>query len=462
MTSFFLSARRAGARGGRPPCDAPRPARALQRRAPWALAALALAAACGRSVATARRGEPPVPRPGAALPVNAAGRPLRVELSADVPYVSLSATGAWRLRAADGDPVVTALAGERWRVERVDDGLRAVAADGATTPAHRGAWRAETVDSGALLIVAGRRYRGALTIVPGARGLEVVNTLPIEEYLRGVVPLEIGLRADSEHAAVEAQAIVARTFALSRISDPTHPADVRASVLDQVYGGVDAESPGGDRAIVRTAGLVVLYHGRLASTPYHSTCGGQTAAAEEVWHSDGEPYLRPVSDRIPGTDRYYCDASPRFRWTTVLDRATLDGDIARYLARYAAVGAAGVGRVRAIAVADTTPSGRVGSVVITTSTGRYALRGNDMRFVLRSAGGEILNSTYFGVENTRGADGSIARLTLVGRGYGHGVGLCQWGAIGRARAGQDARTIIQTYYPGTTIGRAPGAGERGD
>lgn len=80
------------------------------------------------------------------------------------------------------------------------------------------------------------------------------------------------------------------------------------------------------------------------------------------------------------------------------------------------------------------------------------LRGNDIRFVLRPPGGEILNSTYFSVETTLGADGSVARLTLHGMGYGHGVGMCQWGAIGRARAGQDYQAILRAYYPGTTIG----------
>ena len=79
------------------------------------------------------------------------------------------------------------------------------------------------------------------------------------------------------------------------------------------------------------------------------------------------------------------------------------------------------------------------------------LRGNDIRYVLRAPGGEILNSTAFSVETAEARDGSIARLTLRGTGYGHGVGMCQWGAIGRARAGQDFLTILRTYYPGTTV-----------
>jgi stage II sporulation protein D len=99
-----------------------------------------------------------------------------------------------------------------------------------------------------------------------------------------------------------------------------------------------------------------------------------------------------------------------------------------------------------------TPSGRVETLKIATDRGNYVLRGNDIRYVLRAPGGEILNSTYFSVEVAAARDGAISKLTLRGTGYGHGVGMCQWGAIGRARAGQDFRTILQAYYPGTTVG----------
>jgi stage II sporulation protein D len=94
----------------------------------------------------------------------------------------------------------------------------------------------------------------------------------------------------------------------------------------------------------------------------------------------------------------------------------------------------------------------VGHLAIITDLGRYELRGNDVRYVLRVSGGEILNSTYFTVETETRRDGSLARLIVRGNGYGHGIGMCQWGAIGRARAGQTARAILAAYYPGTTVG----------
>jgi stage II sporulation protein D len=231
---------------------------------------------------------------------------------------------------------------------------------------------------------------------------------------------------------------------------------MRAVVADQVYGGADAERLVTTQAVQSTAGLVLLYAGRLVNAPYHSTCGGSTAAPPEVWRARAEPHLRAVSDRVPGTaDRYYCDAAPRFAWTRTLQEEELRRLLDRYMAAYAAVPAGGVGAVRDLLVEETTPSGRVGWLRVTTSRGVYRLRGNDIRSVLRSAGGEILNSTYFTVRRPPVARGeSRAIATIDGRGYGHGIGMCQWGAIGRARAGQDFRTILRTYYPGTSVGYA--------
>jgi stage II sporulation protein D len=92
--------------------------------------------------------------------------------------------------------------------------------------------------------------------------------------------------------------------------------------------------------------------------------------------------------------------------------------------------------------------------MISTDRGNFTLRGNDIRYVLRAPGGEILNSTAFMIEMITAPDGSLSRVNIRGTGNGHGVGMCQWGAIGRARAGQDFRTILRTYYPGTSVGPA--------
>jgi stage II sporulation protein D len=304
-------------------------------------------------------------------------------------------------------------------------------------------------------VYAGVRYRGEVLVFATGAGVTVVNRLTVDEYLNGVVPLEMGEeRTMEDFAAVEAQAVAARSYAYVRMSGGAGGRlyDLRPTVADQAYGGASAETPVATRAVESTAGLVLKYGGRVVNAPYHSTCGGTTAEAPEAWPTGGEPFLRRVSDRVPGTDRFYCDISPRFRWTRELTGDALDAAVARYLKQYAAVPARGPGAVRTVAVVRRTPSGRVAALEITTARGgRYTLRGNDARFVLRGPTGAILNSAAFSVEPTAGAGGRVTHLTVRGAGYGHGVGMCQWGAIGRARAGQDFRTILETYFPGTVV-----------
>jgi stage II sporulation protein D len=307
--------------------------------------------------------------------------------------------------------------------------------------------------SDGLFSFGGRRYRGELMFRPAQTGVLVVNFIRIDEYLGGVVPLEIGARPAAESAAVQAQAIAARSYAYTHLDpEAARGYDVTATVSDQVYGGADAEAAIANRAIASTRGLVLKYNGRVVDAPYSSTCGGSTAEPSELWGGQNQPYLKRVSDRIPGTDRYYCDIAPRFSWTKTFDQPSLTATIERYLATVVQVPGGDPGRAKSIVVASRTASGRVADLTIATDRGTFTVHGNDIRSVLRGPGGEILNSTYFSVDSAEESDGHIIRLTLRGNGYGHGVGMCQWGAIGRARAGQDYRTILTTYYPGTTIG----------
>jgi stage II sporulation protein D len=386
---------------------------------------------------------------------DAGGEDIRVVLRNAGPVMRVTSPGGLVFTERDGRQLVARGRGdEPWRIERDGRRVRAVRSDGLPT-----VWTEPPLiaraERGGVIALNGRGYRGELALYGQDSGVVAVNRVRIDDYLRSVVPLEIGSKSFGDSAAIQAQAVTARSYAYIHLSkEPSRIYDVTDGVQDQVYGGIASETPAADRAVEATRGLVLKYAGRVVNAPYHSTCGGTTAAASEVWRSGDEPYLTRVSDRVPGTDRFYCDIGSRFRWTRTLDAATLNAAIAQYLATYTAVPAAGPGFARDMTVLSKTLSGRVAALSLTTSRGRFTLRGNDIRYVLRPPGGEILNSTYFSVEPTTDLDGSIARLMLRGTGYGHGVGMCQWGAIGRARAGQDFRTILHTYYPGTTVGTA--------
>ena len=368
---------------------------------------------------------------------------------------AFSARAPWTIEYAGGDGTIARVpAGQAWNVETAGRMLQ-VRREGAAALEPRGTTVVlRPVSPDDAVLFAGKRYRGELRVFPTDTGLLVINRVGVEDYLRGVVPLEIGNRPQSDMAAAEAQAITARSYVYVRIrSRATAQYDILSDVREQVYGGVEAERPVTDSAIAATAGLGLFYDGQLVDAPYHSTCGGATAAATEVWRTGVDrPWLRAISDRIPGTDRYWCDSSAAFRWTRTLAAADLNASIRRYLRQYVAAAPADPGAVRDIVEGRRTDSGRLASVTVVTTRGRYDLRGNDMRFVLRSSNDQILNSTSFSVEASRDG-GTLRNVVLRGAGNGHGIGMCQWGAIGRARAGQTARQILAAYYVGTTVAR---------
>ena len=363
----------------------------------------------------------------------------------------LTSTGVWEIYAEDGrTPVALTQPGEHWLLERDGRTVRAQREDSRPVSAREASVIVRPLDRDGTIGFNGKRWRGELAISASSDGLVVVNRLPMDEYLRGVVPLEIGTSSATDGAAVEAQAVSARSYAVTHLGGAGRSWDMRATVSDQVYGGASAETSVGNRSVDATSGLVLLYGGHVVNAPYFSTCGGSTAEPQDVWRASAEPYLKRVSDQIPGTNHFYCEGAPKYRWTRVYGREALRENIARYMATLPGHSGS-VSTVRAVSVTDVTPAGRVATLTVDTDRGSLVLRGNETRSALRLPSGEILYSTYFSADAVTGRDG-VELLTLTGGGNGHGVGMCQAGAIGRARAGQDFRTILQTYYPGTTVG----------
>lgn len=378
---------------------------------------------------------------------------VRIALGTSAKPIALTGSSDWRIYSRARDSyLMTGKAGETINIELAAGRLRSVRTNGKSSDRFAGPFLVRALSPDGLLSFNKKRYRGELVVSVTDSGMLVVNRLPMEAYLRGVVPLEIGRRTRDEFAAVQAQAVAARSYSYSHIGNTTRGFDMFATVQDQVYGGVDAETAQTDEAIRSTRGMVLKYAGRvLVNTPYSSTCGGSTAATSEVWWKEkDQPFLQRVSDRIPGTDRFYCDPSPRFKWTQSFTGDELNGVITKYLATYTNAPKGDPGRVRMVRELGRTESDRVRALEIATDRGTYTLRANDIRFVLRNPAGAILNSTYFTTQVSAGSAG-VQQLTVTGRGYGHGIGMCQWGAIGRARAGQDYKMILTTYYRGTTV-----------
>ena len=410
---------------------------------------------------------PGAPTPAAEPPVARAEAPGRlandrvalVALNARTREAPVSATGRWRIDEQGGRvQLVRGRGDEPWRIEQKNGLLRVAGDGGDATPWREGPFVARPLDN-ALLRYGTRRYRGELVFTATDSGVMVVNRLPVEDYLRGVVPLELPVRNPAERAALEAQAIAARSYAYVRVPGgmveaPVSGFNLVSTVQNQVYGGADAEHPVVNEAIDRTAGLVLRYNGLIVDAPYSSSCGGRSATPSEAWKgARDEPYLQNVDDLDPRTGKPYCDISPRNHWHAEFD----EGQLREIVRRALQAGGAAEPRpaaVHSFTVPGRSRSGRAASVVLRTERGDVTIAARDIRAVMRDARGAILSSTYFSVERGSRGGGRLRGLSLRGAGHGHGVGMCQWGAIGRARAGADAREILRHYYPGTVVGFA--------
>lgn len=285
--------------------------------------------------------------------------------------------------------------------------------------------------------------RGSLILAREPGGFSMLNYIDVEDYLRGVVPLEIGRGAIDVIEALKAQAIAARTYTYKRMEmNKGNAFDLTATVEDQVYGGAVAESRMCNEAIASTAGLVMVYRDSLISAYYHSTCGGRTAEINDVWNKSPEPYLKSIRD-IAGNGQAYCCLAPNFTWTEVWTSGQLSAIIQKRGSQVFSSEQPFRGTIKSLRIIDRFECGRVKTLRITTTKGNFFCGGDKIRFALRrnSTGNPILRSDNFFIDI---ANPSTVKLS--GKGYGHGVGMCQMGAIGRARNGQNYDQILKAYY----------------
>ncbi|MBL3538944.1 SpoIID/LytB domain-containing protein [Aminivibrio sp.] len=366
----------------------------------------------------------------------------------------------------------------------------------------------------------GRRYRGTFRIISSGAGITLVNVLDLEEYLRGVLKMEINPAWPQE--TVKAQAIVSRTYALRSIrqNNGKNGFDLRDSVLSQIYRGINAEDKRADQAISATRGVVVLHGGDLAFTPFHSDSGGATADVTNVW-GGSMPYLRGVSEPYPVS-------SPNSSWEVRLSASQVEDAL-----RQAGVD---VGPLRDLRIGETDAFGRANTLVAVGARGTQSVKSHAFRM---AAGSNVIKSTFFSISSRGGTNDSMPmplplrsqtpspaggggkdiptsntpmsaaeerQLTALteqgvfnaeelmdmllnpekrkgyliralrtrrpeapslpsqpqsssggfvfrGKGWGHGVGLSQWGAKTLAENGWDHKKIIQFYFPGVTLGK---------
>ncbi|MQA90892.1 MAG: SpoIID/LytB domain-containing protein [Gemmatimonas sp.] len=297
-------------------------------------------------------------------------------------------------------------------------------------------------------------YRGtALVRSVGPGRLTAINQVDMESYLLGVVPHEIGRVGPELLEAAKAQAVAARTYALRYLGRRDSLGfDVFATVEDQVYGGAEAEHDPVTRSVLETSGEILTYGGEPVDAFYHSTCAGRTAAIHEVWPDEvPRPYLVSVVDVDPETGEAFDVTSNRFRWTERWTADELQAILSQTLADSLPAGQADVGELLDFEVFDRTTSGRIRTLRITTSEGFFDVGGDRIRWIFPTPSGSILNSSKFDVHTERDSQGRVQAVVAEGMGWGHGIGMCQVGAMGRARAGQSYRTILGAYYPGTDV-----------
>lgn len=278
------------------------------------------------------------------------------------------------------------------------------------------------------LALDGRRYRGALELRHKGGGLTAVNIVPVDDYLRSVVPEEMPVDWPAE--AIKAQSVAARSFALaSRGRHASEGYDLCTTTHCQLYTGTAAEKSASNAAIKATRGEVLTYGGKPIEALFHTDSGGMTENSEDVWGSH-VPYLRAAKDTPAKT----------MPWTKTISRADLE--------RKLAAKGHDIGKVRSIALSplaigraakDRTASGRVKTMTVKGTKGTATLSGTTWRSLLG------LKSTLFDAKLTKDA------VTFTGYGSGHGLGISQWGAERMAAKGASYAKILHHYYTGTTL-----------
>ncbi|MDQ2097011.1 MAG: SpoIID/LytB domain-containing protein [Tychonema bourrellyi B0820] len=276
-----------------------------------------------------------------------------------------------------------------------------------------------------------RWYRGRTLLIPQKSGLTAVNYVDIEQYLYSVLGAEMSGNWPQE--ALKAQAVAARSYAIhQRLKSETDIYDVDNTQSSQVYKGLQTESSGTYAAVDATAGQVLTYNSQIILAVFHSASGGHTENVEDVW-TEPLPYLRAVPDFDQG--------APVYQWKESFTRTQISNKIS------------GVGNVISMKPERTTRHGSVLTMKVVGDGGSRVMSGADLRRVLNLRSTRFTVIPQYGIFSGRNGDKPPTGFEVAGKGFGHAVGMSQWGAYNLARQGYGYQQILLHYYRGTSLAR---------
>jgi len=289
---------------------------------------------------------------------------------------------------------------------------------------------------GKFLGLQGGRYRGVFDVFINPLGSPVVvNEIDLEEYLRGTVPNELHPSRFPQTEALKAQTVAARTFARYHLGAfGKRGFDMYADERSQVYTGIRGEHELADRAIEETSGVVAVYRNKPILAVYSSTCGGQTESYEAVFRSTQCPYLK-------GGAKCSDESSPFYSWEVRTAGSRIEANLNR---------SSSFGRLKKLTTIKRGVSGRIVEMKLEGSKGEALLRGNQIRTVLG-----LRSNLITSLKPVRDKDGYVREVEVAGRGWGHGVGLCQFGAVNLATRGRSYEDILDHYYSDIRLVREP-------
>lgn len=351
-----------------------------------------------------------------AEPVNS----VRVAIMQDAQYLNLNVSGHYEITDSTGGKVLYRGKNLRTTVTSYKGGIligqTSINADNIIIKAA----------TAAAIILDGRRFTGDIEMIKDRqKKLLVINRIDLEDYIKGI------LYHESSHywpmEALKAQAIVCRSYAVyQRQENKGKDFDVTSDIYSQVYGGKTSERYRTNKAVDQTKGIILNYRGKPIPGYYHATCGGHTQDASLLWNIEMAP--------LAGVVCSFCKESPHFNWHYVLSVDEITKKLKE--AGYA------VGDIKNITVSGRDKSGRVTDLKFACDKKEIKISAKDFR---NTIGPNIIKSTNFNLNLIKGD------AVFTGLGWGHGVGLCQWGAYFMAKQGHNYQDILAYYYPQSNV-----------